>query len=607
MPIRFLKAISKGIKPDPNITITEWADRYRYLPQESTKEYGLYHSSRTPYLIELMNELSPQSRTQIVVLQKGTQLGATELGNNLLFCIADLFPAPCMWAMPTGEMAKKHSKKRIAPSVIKTPRLKNKIKEARARNSGNTILTKEFPGGSWVFTGSNSPAAARSESIKILVLDDYDGFESDIGGEGEPGDLFCKRTDTFGDSKKIYKNSTPTIKNHSNIEREYKESSKGLYFVPCPSCGEFIELLWGYLKFDKTKVEEKTIYLECPKCKAHIREYQKTKMLSGGKWIHSKPENPKKGYKINSLYSPVGWVSWKQIINEFLDAKDNVEKLKVWNNTRMAETFEEAGDQPEWTELKARCEPYDPMTVPDGGKILTAGVDTHDNRLDVVIRAWGAEEENWLIYWGQIYGSPGKQEVWGQLDLLLDYNYQKSNGDRLHLRYVSIDAMGHHTQDVYWYCRKRYPIVIPVKGASGTAAQILNGAKKKDVDYKGRIIKNGVELWSVGTEIAKMTIYQRLKQTESGGRGYYHNYIGLADEYFEQLTAERLVTKYIDGFPRQKWVVTRSGGANHALDCEVYAYHAALRAGIDRMSFNPKPPGLNKKKRRRVISKGING
>jgi len=601
--MRCLSTIGAGLRPERNIMMPEWADTYRRLPAAATKEYGKYRTDRTPYNREIMEQLSPQSPTTKVVFMKPTQSGGSELGNNLLFYTAHLFPAPCAFVMPTQAMAEKHSKKKIATSLKCVPCLKDKIRDATSKNSGNTILLKEFPGGSWLFTGSSSPTQARSDSIKILVLDDYDGFEQAAGDEGAPGELFIRRTDTYGDSKKIFINSTPTVKNTSAIEREYNNSSMAQFFMSCPKCKKDMLFSWEYLKFDSRELTRSGIYMECPHCQFKIKEHQKTKMMHKGHWIHRQPEHETKGYLISGLYSPVGWVSWYQIIKEFLDAKGNIETLKVWTNTRMAETFEQMGDQPEWSKIKARCEPYLPMTIPNNVIVLTAGVDTHDNRLDVVVRGWGKNEESWLVYWGQLYGDPARPEVWAELDQLINYNYEKKNGTIFKLRWVSIDAMGHRTMDVYRYCRKWYPIVIPIHGSKTPGKQILSAPTKKDVDFVGNKIKNGVELWPVGTEMAKMTIYQRL-QLDKIDRGYYHNYVGLNDEYFQQLTAEKLITKYINGYPLQKWENVRPGGANHALDAEVYCYHAALRAGIDRLSPQGLPATVEKRGIR-IVSKGI--
>ena len=596
-----------GLKPDPILTITEWADTYRYLPKESSKESGLYRSSRTPYAVEIMDELSPSSPTQKAVFMKGTQEGATEIGTNFLMAIAHMFPGPCMCVFPTDAMARKHSKKNIAPSIRNMPCLKGIIQPVRSRNSSNTILEKDFPGGSWTFTGSNSPVSARHDSIRYLILDDFDGFVSDVGGEGAPGDLFAKRTDSFGNKRKIYINSTPTQKGLSNIEREYEASSQGSFYVPCPHCGEFQILEWGGKGFDYAiKFEHDDdnqildIWYVCKYCKKKIRESDKEYMLSRGYYRHKYPNRKVRGFTVSSLYSPLGWVSWTQIAEEFLDIGRSKEKLKVWVNTRLAKTFEEEGDQPDWVSLKTKAEPYEILTVPKGGMFLTMGTDTQDNRLVTVIRAWGKYEESWLVYYGELWGDPDQPEVWAQHDQLLNRSFPHVDGSSLHIISAGIDTGGHKTQAVYNYCRIRTPRVIATKGASHAGRPVIGRPTLQDITWKGEKIKNGVQLWPLGVDTAKGIIYSRLKQRKPGP-GCYHWPFGIDDDYYLQLTAEKQITRYHKGFPKSEWVKVRE--RNDYLDAEIIAYCAAIRAGMALMNWEqaerskPKPTTRNPQKR----------
>ncbi len=584
------EAFSLGLQPDPDLSVCEWADAYRMLPAKSAAEPGKYRSARTPYVREIMDELSPRSRTQEIVVMKGTQLGFTELGNNWFGFVADISPGPMMMIFPTMQLAADHSKQKLQPTIDATPRLRGKIKENRVRDSGNTITVKEFPGGILFLSGSNSGAFFRSKSVRFLFLDDLDGFEADVGGEGDPADLARKRTDSFGRRKKIMEVSTPTIKGVSRIERSFLESDQRYYEVPCPHCGTYQRLVWGGdgadfgLKFTRDpegKVSD--VWYQCAFCHARIDEHHKSEMLEHGRWTPTYPDRPKRGYQLSSLYSPLGWVSWTQIVEEFLDSKSSRERLKAWRNTRLGEPFEEQGDRPDWAELKTRCEPYSMLTVPLGGLVLTAGVDVQDNRLAVVIRAWGRGEESWLVYWGEIYGDPGRQEVWVELDGLLNRGFPHVSGQELHIISAAIDTGGHHAQDVYAFARRKTPRVIAIKGASTPGRPVIGTPSSVDVTWQGQKIPNGVQLWPVGTDIAKGILYSRLKIIERGP-GCYHWPIGASDEYFIQLTAEKLTTHYVKGFPRQEWVKT--GPHNEALDCEVYAYAAALRAGLVHINFD---------------------
>ena len=580
----YIEAFNQGLRPDPELTVTQWADAHRHLPRQSSSEPGRYRSSRTPYVREIMDHLSPSNPTQELCVMKGTQLGFTSVAENWFGYVVDLCPGPFMMVLPTVELAKDHSKQKLSPTIQETPRLRRKIKDNRSRDSGNTIQVKEFRGGILFLSGSNSATFFRQRSIRFLFLDDIDGFEPDVSGEGDPADLAKKRTDTFSTRKKIFEVSTPTIKGISRIEKSFEESDQRFFHVPCLLCGAMQRLEWGGkgadygIRFTRDEVGKVIdTWYQCRECHGRIDEHDKLKMFEQGKWVPTHPERKKRGYHLSSLYSPLGWVSWRQIAEEFLEAKNSRERLKVWMNTRLALSFEEAGDQPDWVGLKARCEPYKLLTVPTGGLLLTAGVDVQDNRLAVVIRAWGPGEESWLIWWGEIYGDPAQPHVWTQLDGLLDRRYPHDSGVDLEIICMAVDSGGHHTQTVYNYCRIRSPRVIAIKGASRAGQPVIGKPTQQDVDWMGSKIQNGVQLWPVGTDTAKSTIYARLKMLEPGP-GYYHCPIGVDDEYFQQLTAEKLTTRYVKGFPKMEWVKT--GPRNESLDCEVYAFAAAIRAGL---------------------------
>lgn len=606
----YCAAFADGLRPDPDLTVTEWSDLHRMLPKKSSSEPGKYRSSRTPYLREVMDALSNGSGVSEIVVVKATQLGFTECGNNWFGYVADASPGPMMMIFPTAELAKDHSKQKLQPTIMETPRLKGKVKEHRTRDSGNTIQTKEFPGGILFLSGSNSSAFFRSKSIRYLFLDDLDGFEADVGGEGDPAELARRRTDTYGNRKKIFEVSTPTIKGISRIERSFAESDQRYYHVPCPHCGAFQRLEWGGegadfgIKFDRDGHGAVTdTWYECRACHGRIDESYKTDMLEAGWWIPTCPERSKRGYQLSSLYSPVGWVSWRQIVKEFLEAKPHKERLKVWVNTRLGEPFEETGDQPEWRLLQARCEPYETLTVPMGGLLLTAGVDVQDNRLAVVIRAWGKGEESWLVFYGELYGDPGQPELWDQLDGLLSRTFTRADGTEMHVVSAAIDSGGHHAQDVYAFTRRKAPGTIAIKGASRINQPVIGRPSTVDVSWQGKTIKDGARLWSVGVDTVKGIIYSRLKITDPGP-GCYHWPIGTPDEYFIQLSAEKQITRYVKGFPKLEWIKT--GPRNEALDCEVYCYAAAVRAGISYMQPVAAPATAQPQRTfRRVISRGV--
>jgi phage terminase large subunit GpA-like protein len=582
----------EGLRPEPVLTVCSWADAHRVLT-DASKEAGRYRTSRTPFLKEIMETLSVSDPVTDISIMKATQIGGTEIANNFLGYIIDNAPGPTMYMLPTVDLAQDHSKNRVAPMIEACPRLKEKVAANRSRDGSNTVLTKAFRGGALYFAGSNSGASYRSKSIRFMILDDIDGFLLDIEGEGDPIELAGKRTDTYSSRKKILKISTPTIKGASLVEAEYLKSDQRKYYVPCPICGEMQVLEWGGkgaeygIKFIVDDGVVVDCWYQCRGCHGRIDEHHKTEMLARGEWRAGHPGRDKRGYHISGFMSPAGFVSWLQIAQEFIDAKGNQSKLKVWVNTRRGLPFEESGEQPQWAVLKSRCSVYSPLMVPAGGLFLTAGVDVQENRLAVIVRAWGRGEESFLVYWGELWGDTAEKAVWEQLDGLLYRGYQGESGEIYHIASMGIDA-GYRTNDVYRYVRKRDPVVIALKGQSTEARPIIGKPTYQDVTDQGMKYKNGIQLWPVGVDTAKTQIYSRLKLIE--GPGAYHWFLGLDDEYFLQLSAEKSVVQFSKGFPHYEWIKTRD--RNEALDAEVYALAAAYRAGmplIDWDTFESKP------------------
>ncbi|MBF0296963.1 MAG: phage terminase large subunit family protein, partial [Magnetococcales bacterium] len=61
------EAFSQGLRPDPLLLVSQWADRHRVLSSVSSSEPGAWRTGRTPYLKEVMDCLSPSSPVERVV------------------------------------------------------------------------------------------------------------------------------------------------------------------------------------------------------------------------------------------------------------------------------------------------------------------------------------------------------------------------------------------------------------------------------------------------------------------------------------------------------------------------------------------------------------
>lgn len=437
----YREAFLSGLRPEPQLTVSEWADEHRMLSSKASSEPGRWRTSRTPYLKDAMDCLSSSHSAQRVVMMFAAQTGKTEAGSNFLGYVIHHAPGPMLLVQPTVEMAKRLSKQRLESLISETPCLRERIAPARSRDSGNTLFAKEYPGGILVITGSNSASGLRSMPCRYLFLDEVDAFPADVDGEGDPVSLAERRTTTFT-RRKILLTSTPTVKGSSRIEAEYLRSDQRRFFVPCPSCGEMQWLKWPQMKWEKDQPE--TARYECEHCKERFSEVNKGRMLAAGEWRATAPGDGKTaGFHLSGLYSPLGWLSWAELVDDFLRAKGDAPLLKTFVNTRLAETWDEqTGTRIDAEGLLERVEPYERGVVPDGVLCLTAGVDVQDNRLAVSIWGYGRDEEAWLIEHTEIWGDPTRTEVWKQLDVLIEGEYPRADGKKLKVLATCCDSGG---------------------------------------------------------------------------------------------------------------------------------------------------------------------
>ena len=564
----YFNSFKQGLKPDPNFNVSEWADNHRILTSVSSAEPGPWRTDRTPYLKEIMDCLSPNNPCEKVAFMKGAQIGGTECGNNWMGFVIHHAPGPMLIVNPTVETAKRTSKMRIDPAIENCPALKEKVQDPRSRDSGNTMLMKEFPGGVLILTGANSAVGLRSMPIRYLFLDEVDGYPDDANSEGDPVNLAIQRTATFS-NKKIFMISTPTIKNYSRIETAFLEGDQRYYFVPCPDCSELQILKWKNIKWPKGQPEN--AYYKCKKCGSHWEDHQKAEILKNGKWIAQSPNCDSKtiSFHLSSLYSPHGWVSFGDIAKEFAEVHKDPPRLQVWTNTKLAETWEDmSGEAIDPTGLVKRRENFGKY-LPKDVAILTAGVDVQDNRLELEIVGWGKDEESWSIDYKVIFGDPSTPDLWNDLDKILNHTFMHSRDlGNFPITAVAVDSGGHYTDHVISYCDKnKYKRFWAIKGSSnGSGVPIWPVRASQNKRLKK-------PLYIVGVNDAKETLMQRLR-INTVGAGYWHFPIERDQEWFNQITSEVVKTKYVKGRPVRSWEPRKEGTPTEGLDCRVYAFGA---------------------------------
>ncbi len=588
------------LKPPPELTLSQWADRYRMLSAESSAEPGRWHTDKAPYQREIMDAIGDPHIRRVVIMC-AAQLGKTELLLNILGYFMAYAPAPILVMQPTLDMGQTFSKDRLAPMIRDTPVLRGLV-DVKSRYAGNTILKKNFPGGHITIVGANSATGLASRPIKVLLADEVDRYPGSAGTEGDPLSLAQKRQTTFWDKKTVMV-STPVIKGHSRIETEYNQSTREEWNVPCPECGHYQPFVWANLIFDPDDLQKEIVY-KCERCGCVANEYRWKQQSQQGRFVAENPGAETRGFHLNTLAST--FCGWKEIVQKFIVAKEqldqgNPEGMKVWVNTELGETWEERGEQVEDTELFNRREIYDAV-VPEEVLVLTAGVDVQDDRFEVEIVGWGVGKESWGIRYQKIYGDMLKEQVWEDLDAFLQTVWCKKDGTALRIISCCIDSGGHHTDQVYRFTKERYERgVWAIKGKGGAEVPYIRNPTTNN--------RVKTPLFIIGVDAGKVLLYQRLRHNTKGPN-YCHfpanDEAGYDETYFKGLTSEKMVVRFRKGRSVTVWELKDSKyKRNEPLDLRNYAT-AALEIANPVLA---KPePGMAQRPRRagrRRITGGI--
>lgn len=579
-------AYMRGLRPDPDLWVDEWADQYMRIPRDTgAAEPGPYRTDRTPYAREPMRCLSPGHPARRVVTMVASQLMKTQIALNWIGGCIHMAPANILMLLPSLSLAKRVSG-RVGKTIEATPELRSRVASPRSRDSRNTMDTKEFEGGTLYATTAGSASNLAELSARYVYGDEVDRWDVDVDNEGDPIELAETRTSTFGRNAKVYFSSSPTIKGASRIADLFAESDQRHYYVPCPHCDEMQVLEWENLKYsaDYSHVQ----YLCCnPECGCLIDEHHKGDMLARGEWrAHAEGDGETVGFHLNALYAPLGWVSWLGLAKQYDKAKKaqdkgDLEPMQVFYNTRLARLWDSAQEMTKASELQARAESYSLGSVPSGALILTAAVDTQHNRLEMLVVGWGEGLERWIVDHKVIMGDPSDERTWALLDEHLKTRYRHTSGVELAICAAAVDSGGHHTDEVYQFTRlRRWRNVFAVKGSSRPSRPVIaQRPSKVDVTWNGSTQKDGAELWIIGTDTAKDWIYNRYAMHD--GPGALHFSQDLPEDFYQQCVAERKIARYIKGHKKTEWVKGKAE-RNEALDLLVYNLAMAHYLGLHR-------------------------
>jgi phage terminase large subunit GpA-like protein len=563
---RSLREAARAAAPPPDISITQWAEECRILGN-SSRLAGRYRARLTPFWREPQELLSPRSPIERVVIQKAAQCGGTEIALNTIGFYMAIAPSPILCIQPTIATAQKFSRQRLNELLGLSPTLADLMATPRGGERSNSLLMKSGRNGSLLMlAGANAPSALRSLPVKVLVLDEVDSYPGDVGGEGDPVLLASARTESFGSQKKILAISTPTIRFASRIESLYETSDRRRYYVPCPLCGN-----WITLEFEQLYLEAGCAFHRCQICGGGIPETDKLSLIQQGEWRTTSvaADRATAGFWISQVYSP--WTEWRDLVARH-EAARTPETQQVFANCSLGMSWAlPIMETPDADVLRLRAEPYPEGTAPAGASFLTAGVDVQPDRVEIEIVGWGRDYESWSIGYYTIHGSIDLPETWSQLDTLLLRSWPHVSGMPLSLQAVAIDA-GYATPEVSQFCRPRHSRRI-------YATKSLAGGWGKPIWPRKASWTNGkYAIYSISADEAKSWVASRLR-IEQPGAGYMHFPVTRPREWFEMLTAERLV---IDKGVRRWMNPLRL--RNEAADCRmlaVAALHERLLAGLN--------------------------
>ena len=582
-----LEALANSVEPDPDLPVDVWADTYQVIPKDSgANEYGKFRTSRTPHARMVMQALSDHHPCKRVVLMGASQMLKTQTGLNWLMASIHQSPANFLWILPTGKLAKRAST-RIAKNIAAVPEVAERVAAPRSRDSVNTLDTKEYIGGSLFIVTAGAAANLSEVPARRVLFDEVDRAELNVNGEGDPVALAEARQTTFERNRKSYFPSSPTIKDESIVERLYLRGTQRQALAECLHCGELQPL--DFDRLIATEDGQGALY-PCMHCGAVHTESDKPRMFAKGAWSEGvgNGDGETESFTISGMFLPYGWLPWIALLREYKKAKAKLdegseEAMIAFYNTRLAKSWERQKEQTKAEELMQRAEPYKLGTVPVGGVVLTAAVDTQADRLELLVKAWGRGLESWVIDYQVIRGDPADLQTWARLDALLQTRYPHAYGQTLPIRAAFVDSGGSATQEVYNYTRtKRHRHIYSIKGASRPERPILSSKPSTvEVRWNGRVEPHGAQLWFVGTDTAKDYLANRWRVSQ--GVGQIHFSSDLPEDFYRQITAEYRVTLWKHGHRVSRWE-KKQADRNEVLDLMVYNTAAAHYLGLHKLT-----------------------
>lgn len=590
-PVAVADAMQRAMRnliPARDMLPSRWAEKNVKIPVGNAKP-GPIRFDNAPFQRGMLDAVR-EPGVRRVSYMTGAQLGKTTVQQCTIGYFIAHDPQSQIMVQPTQGDVQTFQETKLRPMLEANKSISSKMAKQRGRNGVNNSRIISYIGGWLMFSWAGSPKTLRGRSAPKTHADEIDGYETTH--EGDPGELLAQRSASFGDEILRTESSTPTTKGDSRIETAFNEGDQRRYYVPCPCCGHKQYLKWenvtwvgrkskGVEDADDDKGLEhdpNTAMYACEGCGelwndgmrvAAIRDAEK----NGGGWVATRPFKGHASFHAPELLSTFRRLP--DIVQSYLD-KLALDDIQSFVNVSLGEPYEEKGEKADPGTLLARAQEAGqfPAEVPMGGLYLTMGIDQQQDRLEGEVVAWGVGEESWSVAYFVLWGAPEQGEVWEDLDDILDSTFTHESGAQMPISAALLDTGGSNgmTQAAYDYAKKRGTgrRFFAGKGVSGWGRPIVEKPQRKQSGKKGR----KVDLFLVGVDEAKLLVMRRLANPKPGP-GYCHFSEERDEDYFKQLTAEKMLTRYVKGQPIREWHKPDKA-RNEALDCRVYAT-AALK------------------------------
>lgn len=632
------KAFAAGFRPAERMLVSEWAAKYRRFSDDAPIP-GRWRHETAPYLVEIMDALSPQDPCEELLLRKCAQSGGTAAVENWIGYISDLAPGPMLFVQATLKAGLEWSAEKLWPMIESTPRLDpakggtiRALGEATGEGSTKNKLRFARSSSYVALAGANSAAGLRSRTMRYAVEDDLDQFPDNLDGQGSPESMVDQRLKVYrrrGLSKRA-KISTPTIKGASKIDTAIMADGvdrRRPYYV-CPHCASRFVIVWDPqpdgerdIQWPDGQPEEAHLVPRC--CGAEVQHWQKLSMIRSDCWLSEEidgeptplvltevafqelrarmPQSRKRGFDIDGMLT--SFQTWGDMAVEFVACRGDQYKLMGWTMLTRGAAFELRGGTPNHDRLKAlRSQDWGTGQMPAGPVVLTRASDIQGDGIYTELVGWGENAESWSLHQAFLPGEtdvPG-EGAWVELDRLSVQPIVFPGGKSFTIDQELVDA-GYHTRAAEEYCRRR-PNRLAIFGRSGWTRPILG--RGENLKYERQGSRTGFaskkaedKAYLVGVDGVKSMFYGFLRSTlkvaaeeersgvpsEHRPRGLCHFSRDTADEWFEMITAEAVVTVVEHGYPKKKWAPL-PGRQNHYLDCRVYNYAAAEKLMLDTLT-----------------------